>query len=30
MRYAKNRNIDFYFITWNIFTNGTEVRHHQY
>ncbi|WP_396635727.1 glycoside hydrolase family 20 zincin-like fold domain-containing protein [Maribacter sp. R77961] len=23
MRYAKERNIDFYFITWNIFTNGT-------
>jgi len=23
MRYAKERNIDFYIITWNIFTNGT-------
>lgn len=23
MRYAKDRNIDFYIITWNIFTNGT-------
>ncbi|MBN2269585.1 MAG: carbohydrate-binding protein [Sedimentisphaerales bacterium] len=23
MRYAKNRNIDFYFVTWNIFVNGT-------
>lgn len=24
MRYAKERNIDFYFITWNVFTNGTK------
>ena len=24
MRYGKERNVDFYFITWNIFTNGTE------
>lgn len=24
MRYAKERNVDFYFITWNIFTNGTK------
>ncbi len=23
MRYAKGRNVDFYFITWNIFINGT-------
>jgi len=23
MRYAKDRNIDFYFVTWNIFVNGT-------
>jgi len=23
MRYAQERNIDFYVITWNIFTNGT-------
>lgn len=23
MAYAKDRNIDFYIITWNIFTNGT-------
>jgi hypothetical protein len=23
MRYAKGRNIDFYFVTWNIFVNGT-------
>jgi hypothetical protein len=23
MRYAKDRNIDFYVVTWNIFTNGT-------
>ncbi|WP_020568706.1 beta-N-acetylhexosaminidase family protein [Neolewinella persica] len=23
MRYAKERNIDFHLITWNIFTNGT-------
>ncbi|MBN1348902.1 carbohydrate-binding family 6 protein [candidate division KSB1 bacterium] len=23
MRYGKERNIDFYFVTWNIFTNGT-------
>lgn len=23
MHYAKTRNIDFYFITWNIFINGT-------
>ena len=23
MRYAKERNIDFYVVTWNIFVNGT-------
>lgn len=23
MTYAKDRNVDFYIITWNIFTNGT-------
>ena len=23
MRHGKNRNVDFYFVTWNIFTNGT-------
>ena len=23
MRYARGRNIDFYFVTWNIFNNGT-------
>jgi hypothetical protein len=23
MRYAKDRNIDFYVVTWNIFVNGT-------
>ncbi len=23
MSYAKDRNIDFYFVTWNIFVNGT-------
>lgn len=23
MRYGKSRNIDFYFVTWNIFVNGT-------
>ena len=23
MAYGKSRNVDFYFITWNIFTNGT-------
>ncbi|MEM1358115.1 MAG: carbohydrate-binding family 6 protein [Bacteroidota bacterium] len=27
MRYAKERNIDFYFITWNIFTNGTDGKY---
>ena len=30
MRYGKSRNVDFYFVTWNIFIYGTErqVRHH--
>ncbi|MBN2476183.1 MAG: pentapeptide repeat-containing protein [Pirellulales bacterium] len=23
MRYGKDRNVDFYFVTWNIFVNGT-------
>lgn len=27
MRYAKERNIDFYIITWNIFTNGTDGKY---
>ncbi|MHC4157546.1 MAG: carbohydrate-binding family 6 protein, partial [Planctomycetota bacterium] len=27
MRYAKGRNIDFYFVTWNIFVNGTGGRY---
>jgi len=27
MQYAKDRNIDFYIITWNIFTNGTEGKY---
>ena len=27
MTYGKSRNIDFYFITWNIFTNGTEGKY---
>ncbi len=27
MRYGKERNIDFYFITWNIFTYGTEGKY---
>lgn len=27
MRYGKERNIDFYFITWNIFTNGTDGKY---
>ncbi len=27
MRYAKDRNIDFYFVTWNIFVNGTEGKY---
>jgi len=27
MCYAKERNIDFYIITWNIFTNGTDGKY---
>ena len=27
MRYGKQRNVDFYFITWNIFVNGTEGKY---
>lgn len=27
MRYAKDRNIDFYVMTWNIFVNGTEGKY---
>lgn len=27
MRYAKDRNIDFYIITWNVFTYGTGGKH---
>jgi len=27
MRYAKERNIDFYVVTWNIFVNGTEGKY---
>lgn len=27
MAYGKSRNIDFYFITWNIFINGTEGKY---
>jgi len=27
MRYAKNRNIDFYVVTWNIFVNGTDGKY---
>ncbi len=27
MRYGKERNIDFYFITWNIFVYGTEGKY---
>ena len=27
MAYGKSRNVDFYFITWNIFTNGTEGKY---
>ncbi|MBN1482111.1 carbohydrate-binding family 6 protein [candidate division KSB1 bacterium] len=27
MAYGKSRNIDFYFITWNIFTNGTNGKY---
>ena len=27
MRYGKERNVDFYVVTWNIFVNGTEGRY---
>lgn len=27
MSYAKDRNIDFYVVTWNIFVNGTEGKY---
>jgi hypothetical protein len=27
MRYGKERNVDFYFVTWNIFINGTEGKY---
>jgi hypothetical protein len=27
MRYGKDRNIDFYFVTWNIFVYGTEGKY---
>jgi len=27
MAYGKSRNVDFYFITWNIFVNGTEGKY---
>ena len=27
MRYAKERNVDIYFVTWNIFVNGTEGKY---
>jgi hypothetical protein len=27
MRYGKDRNIDFYFVTWNIFVNGTDGKY---
>ena len=27
MAYGKSRNIDFYIVTWNIFTNGTEGKY---
>jgi len=27
MRYGKERNVDFYFVTWNIFVNGTEGKY---
>ncbi|MBI1387186.1 MAG: carbohydrate-binding family 6 protein [bacterium] len=27
MRYAKERNIDIYFVTWNIFTYGTDGKY---
>ena len=27
MAYGKSRNVDFYFITWNIFVNGTQGKY---
>ncbi len=27
MAYGKSRNVDFYFVTWNIFINGTEGKY---
>ena len=27
MAYGKSRNVDFYVVTWNIFTNGTEGKY---
>ncbi|MDP8244301.1 MAG: hypothetical protein P9L94_09495 [Candidatus Hinthialibacter antarcticus] len=27
MRYGKERNVDFYFVTWNIFVNGTQGKY---
>ncbi|HZG25460.1 MAG TPA: hypothetical protein VEZ17_12805, partial [Chitinophagaceae bacterium] len=27
MRYGKDRNVDFYFVTWNIFVNGTSGKY---
>jgi hypothetical protein len=27
MRYGKERNVDFYVVTWNIFVNGTEGKY---
>ncbi|NOR66676.1 MAG: carbohydrate-binding family 6 protein [Woeseiaceae bacterium] len=27
MRYGKQHNVDFYFVTWNIFVNGTEGKY---
>lgn len=27
MRYGKERNVDFYFVTWNIFTYGASGKH---
>lgn len=27
MAYGKSRNVDFYFITWNIFVNGTDGKY---
>ncbi len=27
MKYGKNRNVDFYIVTWNIFINGTQGKY---